>query len=152
MKDVMKKLVRKGQFTVIVIPVLLLILFLIDRISLSGSRILLLSGSLVLFLVYTFILVVLLPYFQSEKQSSFIENMSDDETLPSLLIPVEDESDLGELIEVDSNVPSFQPFISEQNDSVQEEKAPVPISMSFEPLEELEVYEEPIEELEAVEE
>ncbi|MBN2655623.1 MAG: hypothetical protein JXR86_01080 [Spirochaetales bacterium] len=147
----MKSAVKKGRGAFILIVSLALSLFLIDRLYLAESRILHIAGTLSVFLFYSFLFYIILKPVRFRSAEKGLEYLSEEENSdPGILIPLEDESDLGELIEVGGDIPPFNPFQTEVLEKIAPMPAAVPVPADPEPLEELEAFEEPVEELEAI--
>ncbi|MBB6480973.1 hypothetical protein [Spirochaeta isovalerica] len=147
----MKNTVKKGRGAAILIMALAFSLFLIDRLFLIENRTLHLAGTLAVLLFYSLVLRVSGKNHKHDIPVPLDEDsLSDDSSAPGVLIPVEDESDLGELIEVGGDVPEYNPFQPEIREDIYRLPVAVPYTPDSEPIEELEAFEEPVEELEPV--
>jgi len=148
----MENTVKKGRVAAFLIITLALSAFLIDRLFLTGNRLLHLTGTVGILLFFSLVMIALLKISHEKKMTSASDDRDEDQSVPGVLIPVEDESDLGELIEVDGDVPAYTPFENPEREPSRHYRISEPVTSDTEALEELEAFDEPVEELEAVEE
>jgi hypothetical protein len=144
-----------------VLPFSVLFIFLLDRISQVENPVFRISGISALVFGFSTILITI-EYFMYRQLN---RNLSESGENPfnqingeieaielEELIPVEEENDFGELIEVEDQAQQPVEFINPVIDEEPETIDFLSASNFPENIEELEVFEEPIEELEALDE
>lgn len=147
----MQYTVTPGKTVVTLFAALPITVFLLDRLTLINNYVIRIASMALLLIAYSLALLFLFTRKKKEKAEKGSRRSAVKENGPiGVLIPVDDESDLGELLEVSDAVPTAEALHVDED--VEDRKLVngfVP-DASAEILEELQAAEEPVEELESI--